>query len=65
MIARRTITEAEAEAMADRRVMARLAHDRGYRHACNAEEQAEAEERIGEEVWRDLRQDYVIEGESS
>jgi hypothetical protein len=55
------ITEARAEAMADRLVWKRLATDSAYRNAENAEAQADREERISEEVWNDLQARYTIE----
>lgn len=41
-----TYTESQAEAIIDRRVMARLATDFAYRNAENAEEQSEREAEI-------------------
>lgn len=42
-------TEAEREAIVDRRVMRRLATDAAYRNAANADEQAEREDEITRE----------------
>jgi hypothetical protein len=47
------MTESEREALLDRRVMRRLATDREYRNAANAEAQAEREDAItAEEDYR-------------
>jgi hypothetical protein len=58
---RRTITEADAEKMADRIIQRRLSTDSGYLHAENAHDQAEREDEIATEVWADLEHDYEIE----
>lgn len=48
------MTEAERERILDKRVQARLATDRAYRNAANAEEQAQREEEIELEEDRKL-----------
>jgi hypothetical protein len=60
MQVKRTITEAEAEKMADRMVWSRLLSSSSYRHAESPEAQAEAEERIEREVWRRISELYEI-----
>jgi hypothetical protein len=62
------LDDAELEAAIDRRVMRRLATDRRYLAAENAEEQAEAEAAITAEVERELRRplagpDYITDDE--
>lgn len=52
------MTESEMERRADRIVMQRLDSDRRYRNAENAEEQAERETEIAEQVWQDLTWKY-------
>ena len=54
------ITEAEAERMADARVMQRLATDLQYKHAASPEDQAEREQEIAEDVWAALELKYRI-----
>jgi hypothetical protein len=54
----RKLTEAEFERALDRMVMRRLATDREYRNAENAEQQAEREEQITRECERRLRSLY-------
>lgn len=49
-----TITEAQAEAVADRMVWQRLAIDGAYRNAENATAQAEREDEIAAQVWREI-----------
>jgi hypothetical protein len=44
-----TMTEAQREALIDRRVQRRLATDNAYRYAENAEEQAQREDEIAAE----------------
>lgn len=56
------ITEAEAEAMADRMVQRRLERSCLYRYAPDAEEQAKAEAKVEAEVWSDLEARYEIGG---
>lgn len=56
----RTLTESEAERIADRRVQSRMRTDRAYIHAEDAESQHAAEERIEAEVIRDMRAEYDI-----
>lgn len=56
------ITEAAFERMADRAVWQRLENDPAYRNAENAEQQAEAEERIETEVVAELESRYTVEG---
>jgi hypothetical protein len=47
------VTESERERIIDRRVQARLTTDAAYRHAANAEEQAQREDEIeAEEDYR-------------
>jgi multisubunit Na+/H+ antiporter MnhE subunit len=58
--ARPTITEVEYERMVDRMVHARLRRDRSYLHAENAEEQSAAEERITEEIERELAEVFEV-----
>lgn len=48
------MTEAEMERIADRMVWRRLATDRAYLHAEDAEAQAQREDEIGKQVWREL-----------
>lgn len=55
-----TLTEAQAEPIADARVWDRLRTDAAYRNAENAEEQAAREDEIGEQVWRELEERYEI-----
>lgn len=55
------ITEAQAEQRADRMVMSRLSTDTRYTYAENAEVQARAEEQISEEVWNELRANFIID----
>lgn len=59
---KRHITEAEAEKYADARIMKALRTDARYVHAENAEDQAQAEETISDEVWADLEATYEIGG---
>jgi hypothetical protein len=56
----RRLSEAGAEQIADQMVWRRLATDRAYRYAESAEAAAEAEERIGREVWAELERKYTI-----
>lgn len=55
-----TITEAEAERMADRLVWARLATDFAYRNADSAGQQRAREDQIESEVWAELESKYDI-----
>lgn len=48
------MTEAEMERAADRIVQRRLATDRAYQHAENAEAQVQREDEIGKETWSNL-----------
>lgn len=57
----RTITEAEAERMCDRAVIRRLATDRAYLNADNADEQAERECAITDEEWGRITTAYVVD----
>lgn len=59
-LARTTISETEAERMADAMVIRALARDRAYNHAETAEIQAAREDEISEQVWRDLESRYRI-----
>lgn len=58
----RQITEAEAERLIDRRVMCRIAVDRAYKHAEDAESQAAREEAITQEVEAEIANIYAVEG---
>lgn len=58
---RTRITEAQAEAIIDRRVMRRLSTDPAYRHAEDAEAQAQAEDAITAQVEREVYElDYEV-----
>lgn len=57
---RPTITEAEAERIADRIVWQRLATDSAYRNAENAQAQADREDEIAAQVWREIESRNVI-----
>lgn len=48
------MTEAELERLCDALVWRRLATDSAYVNAENAEQQAEREEEIAEQAWREL-----------
>lgn len=52
------MTEAELERRADQIVMRRLGTDRRYLDAEDAESQAEREQEIADQVWRDLTWKY-------
>jgi hypothetical protein len=54
------ISEAEAERQADAIVVRRLATDRAYCHAENAEAQSAREDEIARAVWADLDDRYII-----
>jgi len=58
--ARPTITENQAEAMCDRMVIRRLASDRAYLDAEDAEQQALAEDAIAEACWAEIERKYEI-----
>jgi hypothetical protein len=58
MAERKTISEVEFERRADRIVQIRLSTDGQYRNAENAEEQAEREQQLTEEVVAELRRKY-------
>lgn len=55
---RATLTDIERERIIDRRVWERLASDRAYRNAENAEEQAEREAEITRDVEAEVEQHY-------
>lgn len=55
-----TITQAQAERMADRRVQAWLAVDSAYRNAVDAETQAAREQEISEMVWTEIQTVYEV-----
>ncbi len=55
-----TISEAEAERIADRTVQRRCEQSAAYRHAENADEQAQAEDVIEQNVWKELEAKYNI-----
>lgn len=55
-----TISEAEAERMADRMVQRRCEQPGPYRDAENAEEQSQAEGMIEQKVWKELEAKYNI-----
>lgn len=59
-MSKKTITEAEAEKIADRMVWNRLQSSISYRNAASAEEQAAAEESIDRDVWARLEELYEI-----
>jgi FixJ family two-component response regulator len=54
------MTEAQLEAVADAAVMRRLEWDHAYRDAENAEQQAEREQQITDEVVANLEHRYEI-----
>lgn len=60
MTTRRTITEGEAEKIIDRRLDQALSTSHSYQYAENAEEQAEAEQRLADEIERDVYREYVV-----
>ena len=55
------LSEADAEAMADRIIWRRLRADRRYLNAENAQEQSIAETQIEVEVWEDIRDRYEVQ----
>jgi hypothetical protein len=57
---REQITEARAEQIIDRRVMACLSTDHAYRHAEDAEAQTAREEEITAEVETEVAREYAI-----
>jgi hypothetical protein len=59
-IAKQPITEADYERITDARVLERIRTDPRYKHAENAEDQAEAEEAIMDEVAATMRRDYQV-----
>lgn len=57
---REHITEARAEKIIDRRVMARLSTDRSYRNAEDAQSQAAREAKITDEIEAEVAREYAI-----
>jgi hypothetical protein len=57
----RTITQAEAERMADKMLWKRLATDSAYQNAMDANAQYSREERIGIEIWADIEDRYEVQ----
>ena len=55
-----SITEAQAEAMADRMVWNRLQTCAAYRNAASSEEQSEVEERVARAVWETIEERYEV-----
>jgi hypothetical protein len=60
MTTRIYITEAAARRLIERRVVRALAASHSYLAAENAEEQAAAEQRITQEIERDVYREYVV-----
>lgn len=58
MTVRTTISEAMAERMADLMIWARIETDRAYNDAPDAQTQANREDEIGAEVWREIEAKY-------
>jgi hypothetical protein len=54
------ITEAQAERMADFMVWRRLYTDNAYVNAADADSQANREDEIATEVWREIEAKYTI-----
>jgi hypothetical protein len=60
MSVRVTITEAQAEIIADIAIIRRLDTDCAYNHAEDDESQQEREDEIGRQVWKNIEDRYEI-----